>query len=627
VARSREEIIEACDWLERDYGSGLLQEANYAYQLVYHLNDVPNISPELTRGRTVTNPTPRLSEWIDALSNQLISYQSFPVATAKGEGLTPTEVDKLEAMLAVILTKCRKGNSLDASAYRAFGLKTHVIYQLVCGSADDQVPFDIRLPNINTCFFERFEGGVPEMMARRYDVLVKDAVARYSGKKNTPGGAKKKLTYDKATKRLGWDEIGDDAISGEYYMGSTPMTSQEGFAERLHVREFHDQSGSYHVITSGEWDDKQAQQEVVYEAPNITGAATPFAVIPSSIQEHDMWAEDWKPKGWPGYSRVLQINRIETIRATRAEHVQDHIIQRLDPNQADAINKLKQAGFAPVLHGGVNFLPIPADEIIQWTTIPDADLLERSKEKKDELERWVSSFLLPATEQTISQSNVGSMQIGLTVIHQNEAGFITGHARGMGHMAEMIVNGLAGAYLGDRSYANPTSEPIPYGPKGAKNLEPGKAISVSAATMKKVQVFGNDANILVEFVTRSETESELEQREAGVWNDYQRGIATLDDVIAVRFPDVTGQHKKMADDGVKKALGQTYDQAIPLVAAARNRLRFGVDVSSLLPGAAPPPPGPGSAPGGGTTVTQAAPSTGGMDVSSGGGPAPAGAMA
>lgn len=624
TAWKTEEVREACDWLEKDFSAGGLLSADNLYRELFQASEVPDqLSDELTRGKVTTAPEMRLAEWAEAVVNQVISYATFPVLTSLSDRLTPSEEDTLEAAVAMMLAEVNLGQELTKEAYRGFLKRSHVVYQLVPGALNDKVPFSVRLPNIRTCFFERFKGGRPAMLSRKYDVLVRDAEKTYSGRKGEHDGAGKKLAWDATANAPKWE-----AVSGEGAPGLDRTAALQGRSPKLgdlvHVREFYDGDYCYHLLQGLQ---QGAKEEEVLRYRTNTGGV-PFAVVPSSVQENGggLWAQDWRPRGWPGYTRVLQLNRIETIRATRSEHVQDHIIARLPPDQQDAIEKLKQGGYAPVLHGGVNFIPLAAEEVMQWTQLPDADLKERATEKREQLERWIASWLFPATEQTIASANVGTAQIGMQVVHQQESGLIGNHNWGLTLMTEMMLDALSDAYKSDREiYAK---DEVAYGRFGAKKVEPGKAIKLSAELLGKVVVYGQDANIRVEVITRSETESELEQREAGVWNNVQRGSQTFDEFIAVRSPNVEAAHERLAEDGIRRGLAQVYDAAIPRIAAEVNRLRWGVDVNRLMsPPAGPQPiqgaPASGN-PGGQTTVAQGAPATGGVDVSSRGGPMGAG---
>lgn len=610
VPKTRAEIEEAAEYLESDYRAGGLIKKNREYAEIYQLREAPNLSDELSRGRTVTNPSVRLGEWVGNVINQVLPYSTFPLATAIGTGLTPTEVDKLQAMVALMLAEANTGQALIRRAYRGFLRRSHVVYQNVPGNMDDPMPFKINLPLIDTVFFERFDGGRPAMASRRYKVLVKDAEKRYSNRKGETDLSGKAVTWDGKMMR----------VSGEIpAVGTRQPMSQGNTTRLLEVREFYDDEYCSHLVRgdnmSGDW-----QEVYRYKTPY---GGTPFFVVPSWPQEDELWEEDWRPIGWPGFSRVKQINRIEAIRATRAEHVQEHIIARLPPDQQEAVDKLMKGGYAPVLHGGVNFMPMAADEIVQWTQIPDADLVERAREHEEKLERWIASWLLPSSAEVVRDANVGTYQLGAKAVHAQESGLLSCHTQGMAAMAEMMLCAMADKYAADRQmYASDTTA---YGRMGASKVEPGNAITVSAETLKKVKIYGPDANLRVEVVTRSETESELEQREAAVWNNVQRGSQTFDEFIAVRNPDVAGQHEALTKDGVRRSLAAVYDKAIPQIAAKRNLERYGVDVDRLMQQNVMQQPMPPQQAGGSNVMVQGVPPTEGADVSSAGGTMMAGA--
>ncbi len=548
--------------------------------------------------------------------NQVLGYATFPVLTGLGDDMSLAEVDKLEAMTGLILAEWNDGQKLTKEEYRNYLLRTHCIYQLVPGDMNDIYPASIHLPQLMTTYFERFKGGRPALVTRSYKILVRDAEKRYSGKKGEHDGALKSATYDKDAKVMRFN-----AVSGEFpanQEASTVLpTSRAGFTDLLDVREYHDEEYSCHLIRGK--DDSEWQE--VLKQKSVTGG-TPFWIQPSAPQEAIQWREDWRPIGWSLYTRILQIERIETIRATRAENVQDHIIARMPPDQAEAVAKLRAGGYTPTLHGGVNFIPLPAEEVQFWSQMPDPDLKERSNELKAELEAAIASWLYPATEQTISQANVGTAQIGMQVVHQQESGLLGNRTIALAECAKMMLHMMSDEYLSNRDFWAKTE--TLYGKLGAKKLEPGQGLHVPAELLKKLKVYGQDANVRVEVVTRSETESELEQREAGVWNNVQRGSQTFDEFIAVRNPDVTGQLEALADDAVRRALATQYDAAIPVIAAKRNLEEWGVDIDRLMqpamPGAVPgqPQQGQPGQGGGGTTVTQGMPATGGTDVGSAG---------
>ncbi len=611
---STDEILKACQWLEDDFKQGSLGNENENNEKLYQLNHVPSISDELSRGRTIVYPVPRFSEWVTNVTNQVISYPTFPVLTPLG-GFSEAEADKLEASVALGLAEVNDGQMLAKKAYRGFLKDTHVIYQCIPGNPEDSWPFGVVLPPLSTCFFERFDGGRPPQMARSYDMLVSAAERKYSGLKGEHDGTQQKAMYDPKAGFMRYTPLSSEL----QHENKDGVGERSGLGDIVHIREFYDDEYCYHVMFNGE-----GKEQTILKQKTVVGG-TPFFVVPSSPQGAKAWREDWRPIGWSLYTRILQIERIETIRATRAEHVQDHIITRLPPDQQEAVAKLKTGGYTPVLHGGVNFIPLAAEEVMFWSQMPDADLEKRSVQLKEEMERFIASWSYPASEQTISQANVGTAQIGMQVVHQQESGLLSNHTRGMAAMAEMMVCALAGPMRKDGRELYAKDE-VAYGRGGGSRVDPGKSVKLSAELMDKVKVYGANANIRVEVVTRAESESELEQREAGVWNNVQRKSQTMDEYIAVRNPNVTAQYEKLAKDEIRKGLGQVYDLAIPVVAKKRNLERWGMDIDLLLmeqPGMVPPSPdqaqgAPGGG-GGGATVLQAAPPTGGNDVSSFGG--------
>lgn len=613
MPKTREEIIEAVDWLTNDFRAGGLLAENTDYERTYQLNDTHKFADELTRGRTIIFPVPRMSEWVNNVVNQTISYATFPVLTSLG-GLTPSEADKLEAAVALGMAEMNVGQHLTKEAYAGFLKQTHVISQVVPGAMNDPWPFSIALRDIATCFFERFKGGRPPMIARQYRMLIREAEKAYSNKRGQHDGAGKAATFD--GKRMKFTEL-----SGQYATTNPQpgMTGKDKFAKMVEVREFHDDEYSCHLIrgvddSSGEW------QEVYLEKTPFGG--TPFMVVPSNPQGATSWAADWRPIGWSLYTHKRQIERMESEQQTRGEQAQQHFIARLPPEQLEAAQKLRDSGYAITFHTGPNAIPIAADEIVQLETMTNEGLETRIVRHSADMERYIASWLYPATEQTISQANVGTAQIGMQVVHQQESGLLSNYVQLLGGSVEQIVHAMSGPYAGDRKlYAK---DETTYGRLGAKKVAAGDAINLDAALLKKVKVYGSDANVRVEVVTRSETESELEQREAGVWNNVQRGSQVFDEFIAVRNPNVAGQHEALAKDGVRKSLAAVYDAAIPVIAAKRNLQRWGVDLDRLMMGGMQQP-GVGAPPGGGTTVLQGAPNTGGVDVGSMGA-APAGAV-
>jgi hypothetical protein len=621
TAMNTTQVLAACKWLEEDFKRSSLGDENEQNEKIYQLNHVPQLSDELSRGRTIVYPVPRMSEWVTNVINQVISYSTFPVLTPMG-GFSPTDADKLEASIALGLAEVNEGQQLAKAAYRGFLKDTHVVYQCVTGNPEDAWPFSVDLPKFSTCFFERFGGGRPKALARSYDMLVSAAEKKYSGLKGEHDGSMQKASYDEKSGFMRYTPLSGE-MKHDNKDGIGEMTD---IGRIVHIEEYYDEEYCYHCCKG-----KDGAEQTLYRAKTVVGGV-PFFVVPSSPQGAQKWREDWRPIGWSLYTRILQIERIETIRATRAEHVQDHIIARLPPDQQEAVQKLRAGGYTPVLHGGVNFLPLAAEEVVMWSQVPDADLEKRSIELKEEMERFIASWSYPATENTISQANVGTAQIGMQVVHQQESGLLSCHTRGMAAMAEMMACGLAGAMLKDGRELYAKDE-VAYGRNGGNRVVPGKSVALSAELAKKIVVYGKDRNVRIEVVTRSETESELQQREAGVWNNIQRGSQAFDEYIAVRNPNVTAQHDVLAKDSIRKSLGAVYGPAIPQIAAKRNLERWGVDLDRIIADAAMQQQGAiagqslgaagGSSPGGGTTVMQAAPPTGGGDVSSFGGAAQA----
>lgn len=622
TTRTRTEVMDGCSWLRKDYEAGGLLAKNVWYDEVYHLNIVHKVSDEASRGFVVTNPTPRLSEWVNGVVSQTLVYPTFPVLTSVGSSLTPSEADKLEASAALMLSEWNRGQMLTDEAYRGFLKQTHVVYQLVPGAPSARIPFDLTLPAIDTVFFERFKGGHPAYVAREYEMLAKDFVAKYSNKKGKHEGARQMVRYDAKTKQVSWEKV-----SGEYREGTNAtMTGFEGYADKIKVREFDDGEAFYHYCcTASDWDDQNAVQQEVYREDSPYGG-TSFVVIPSSSQGAMRWDEEWRPIGWPGYTRVNQIDRIEQQRGTLSEQSQEHVFMRMDPADQDAVEKLRSGGYSVVLHGGANMIPVAAQEIVPWKHITDEDLAKRAQEKNDQLERWIQSWQFPATQETTAQANVGTAQLTMQAVHQQETQLLTRHTRGLGLIIEMAVHALSGpSYIADRElYA---ASEAAYGPLGAKKVQPGSSITLGADTLKKVKVYGPDANIRVDVVTRSETEAEQTQRLNDAWNNKQRHVGTLDAVIQVINPDVTGQYKLLAEDEIDEELGQTFDSGMPRVAAARLRLKWGLDVSSLLAPTGPEPPLPGAGGAGGGAQPRPMPESGGIDVTSAGGAMHAGAVA
>jgi hypothetical protein len=637
MAMKHNEAIDACDWLRRDYEGGGLIEKNKQYEQTYQLNSPPKLGDEVSRGRTIYYPVPRISEFVSGLTAQVLGYQTFPVLTPQSDDLTPTEADRLEAAVSLMLAEVNEGQGITARAYRGFLRRSHVVYQAIQGNPTDRVPFRVDLPRLNTVFFERFPGGRPAMVSRQYQMLARDLGSKYSNKRGEHDGANQLASWDSAGKRMRYR-----AVSGEYSRDdSMTGSAMVPHAEKVEVKELYDGEWCYHFVkglgygrSSAYAGYQQDWQEVLRYKE--TTAGVPFWVQPSNPQDDELWSEDWRPIAWPLYTRVMQIERIETIRASRAEQVQSHIITRLPPDQQAAVEKLKMGGYTPVLHGGVNFIPMAADEVYFWEQQPDADLAIRSQSLKEEMERFIASYQFPATDETIKGANVGTAQIGMQVVHQQESALLINHTRGMAAMAQMMTHALSGDYLRPERelYAKDETH---YGRQGAKKVEAGKSVSLPASLMKKVKVYGPEANTRIEVVTRSETESELAQREASVWNNVQRRVQTMDEFIAIRNPDVAGQHKALAKDGMRRDLAAAYDQFVPVVAKQRLLEGWGIDIDAVM---RPPdvPPGQAAAPtgaapmgeaggGGGTTVLQAAPPTGGADISSAGGAMAPGAMA
>lgn len=615
MPKTHAEVIEAVSWLENDYRAGGLIAENTANERTYQLNDVHKFNDDLTRGTTIIFPVPRMSEWVRNVVNQVLPYQTFPVVTPLGGGLTPSEADKLEAAVALILAEILEGGTLTSEAYRAFMRNSHVIYQVVPGKMEDSIPASVVLPDIKTCFFERFKGGRPPMLARSYKLLVREAEARYSGKKGEHDGNGKQATWDKATGRMRYGALSVEMpANGE---GGTWPTAKAGLGELLEVKEFYDDDYSCHLIKGSNDSDWQE----VLRQPSVTNGV-PFFIVPSNPEGGGTWVEDWRPIGWPLYTHKKQIERMESEQQTRGEQAQQHFIARMPPADVEAAQKLRDGGYAITFNSGPNAVPIAAEEIVQLETMSNEGLETRIVRHSQDMERWIASWLLPASEEVIKSANVGSYQIGAKAVHAQESGLLSNHTRGLAGAVEMIVHMMANKYLGNREiYAK---DETTYGRMGAHKVEPGKAISLSAELLKKVKVYGPDANVRVEVVTRSETESELEQREAGVWANVQRGSQTFDEFIAVRNPDVTGQHEALAKDAVRKALATVYDAAQMPIAAKRNLERFGIDVDRLMQTAMAPPVTEG-APAGTGRQGQPMPVTGGADISSFGGAQPAGA--
>lgn len=590
TTKSQLEVIQAVEWAKREYMQGGLDAENERYEELYQLYEVPQrVSDELTRGKIITDPDTTLSQFVTNVVNQVVQYSTYPILTRQGDTMTRSEADQLEAGLAVWLSDIDNGLELRAEAYRGLLKDSHVIYQLIPGDYNDRFPFKVSLPRIDTTFFPRFRGGRPLIVGRDYEMLARDAEVSYSGRKGDHSGAGLKATWSKERQQMHYSPW--EPVSGEYGdRARGQMTGTADYAELVRCRELYDGENCYHVIQGK---GPGAKEQVVYQYPELTGG-TPFEVVPGNPQGAQQWYRDWRPIAWPGYTLVRQLNRINMGRAIRSEQAQDHILMRLPPGDAEAVKVLKEHGVGLTLHPGVNFLPIPAEDVIPWTRMPDEDAVARAAEKREELRNWVSSWAFPATEQVMKDANVGNLQLGLSVVHSQEAGLVKGHNKGLAAMARMMLTTMAQNYPGDRTvYA---TDQMAYGRNGTKKLDAGASVTLKAQTMTKLQVYGQDYNVRVEVVTRQETEPELQAREASVRMNVQYGSQTFDDLLAVRNPDVTDAHARLLEDKLRKELADTFDAAIAPAAAEANRLRYGTDVTQFLAGA-------GGAPGGAAQAT------------------------
>jgi hypothetical protein len=153
LARDIEEITSYVDWLENESGYQDLKRAGERYREIYQLTDDPELADELTRGTEVLDNSPFIGELSDQIVAQVLGYSVSASVQPLG-GLSEHKADTYEQWAAMWLARVNPGDSLRAKAYRRWLTSTHTVWLLSCGGADEDFPWDVRLPSLETCFFE-----------------------------------------------------------------------------------------------------------------------------------------------------------------------------------------------------------------------------------------------------------------------------------------------------------------------------------------------------------------------------------------------------------------------------------------------------------------------------------------
>ncbi len=602
MALTASETIDAVKWLEQDgFNAGLRDKNQNTYRAIRQLVDVPNLSSEVTRGDVVSTPSPFISDLTSAVISQVAGYSTYPSATAMADALTPTEADRIEQMIALLLAEANEGMALLNPLYDDLLNRSHAVIQLVCQPAGARSPFRVKMPQADTVYFHQPDDTYrPPIVGRKYKMLVREAETTFSSAK---GG---QLAFDDKTNHLHLEELSAErrTDSPSAFVSKAPM------ALECTVYEYHDRDYSYTTIKIDGTQQKPGN-EVRLEPVKCMTYGPPFICVPGNPQRDNDPAMDWRPIFWPAYTLTRQINRGMTNRVTRSERIMPHLFALI---QQQVDDDTFQKTFAPLAtDAGITLGPtltnIRADKLEMWNPTIDPDIREQIAELRAERDQYRASWLFPVTPQTVSQANVGTSQIAWQVVHQRESELIGPSTRALAELARMMVNAL-GQYK-DAYTFNARSQ-VEYGQGG--KIEAGTAVSVTPELLKKVKVYGPDYNLAISVTTRSETEAELEQREAAVWANVQRNMATGDDYIAVRHTNVTTYREALAEDSVRKSLAPQWDTVIPTVAADMALEDLGYRLPIGGPGTAP---APGGAPQG--QRGQAMPQVEGATVSSTGG--------
>lgn len=616
MADEASDVISYISWLENESGYQDLKAAQKRYREIYQLTDDPELPDEITRGTSVLDNSPFIGELSDQIVAQVLGYSVFSTAQPLN-GLSEAKADTIEQWLAIWMARRNPGDALRAKAYRQCLNNTHLVFLLDCGGADEDDPWDVRLPLLDTCFFEPQDAPWfrPPVLGRRSKLLMREVSEKYSDLKGDHDGAGDRLFFDSKGKpayQAMSAELPDDSFS----LKSSP---KDYYGKEVELYQLWDDENEIHVI-KGIGAKKGTEGTVVFKTKNYTGGV-PAIVVPSLLTGDKETKKNYRPGLWSGYQYTAQLNRLRAVRATKAERSVPHVFRLLPPELTDAVKKALSEQLtnpSALQAGSANIIDLTATDVKFWTPLEDKDAELREARKVQERDAYAASWRLPTSPDVVQQGTVGVYQMAAQAVHARETPLLkAAWDFPMAKMGEMALHSLSHY---EREYSFTAESTLAYG--DGKELAKGKSVTLGTDT--KIVVYGGERNVSVQVTTLSQTEAEKRLAIQEAVYDESVGIGTRDQTLAIKYSNVTDQHSKQAKDlGFKKYAPIIEQQAQAMLT---DYLRLTGGAYFLLQALAPAPvsPQPTDMAGGGPRPV---PDTGGGGGGSDGGGVPANAMA
>ncbi len=568
------EVMERVEWLENDTGlKDLHTRDRDMWQPLFKMTHTSTLPDHMTRGITVDMPSPRLKEMTDGLLADFASYRAVTSCIPFADDGNPSQAlknraDKIERFASLLMATWNENGKFDKEAGHSMLAGAYFVVILHCGDGEKANPWSLEFPDRLSCFFPvNGSPSRPEMMARRYNQLVRKIESEYSGR------GRDSLSRGKNLKRRSgkwqWEAIGDDSETQgdrQLSVGGSPEYGEE--AEMIW---YADKEYVYHIAMN----EKNTGGEIVYCEPNMAGGC-PALVVSGSTSPLREPKERLGPALLPVIQCVLQINLIRSIRAIKALNAKPDVLIEMTPEAFATAQDTGLVSEVAMTEGQPNLLNV-GGKPVPWALTPDPDLESLEESWNNELMEYVGHWAEPNDPKTVADSTANAYVLAVGAVRRRQTPLLKDRDWAKAELLKMALHSIT-------EY----DQEFKLSARGAVDLASGQIGAGSSIALGPSDLADIDFDI--EVVTRAVTESEQRARDELGMQRVAWGIETLEGVIEASYPDATTQMDKLATDTALRLLRMQMPTQLDTAYRDSVRLRSGV----LLPmgggpaGAVPP---------------------------------------
>ena len=578
-----QQVIEACEWLQRLPGESAMRERTKGWHELFDLTSYVDLPTHVSRGDTRDTPSPFLIELLDDMQSERHAGQTSVTVVALDNTPQGT-VDRIEKAL-----------SLCAAEYlRRWRLQDEVgVHQLAsyAGIAEwnymgtNGRHYGVETPFPLQVFFPVKGGGPqrPAVAARRYDALYTDIQRNYTNNSGLLG-------YENVQPVMKGGQLDWQAITDDRPMQQGLATSS-AYGQMIECIKYDDGIYCYHVALQPGRRGTKTGQMLWYDenrcGPDEDGnPASGTLVIPGG---HPGAGRDPKfrllPALLPGVQYTNLINYLTSLMATRIEQSTGDVLVEKTPEMVQAMADAgRLASTAAQLNQGNPSIVEVAGKPMLWERLPLPDLRDLLVFFKDERDRWSNSLREISDPQQLSEIN--------TNVYLPHAAARRQKLKPMNDGMDWCLDQLLRFTLNALQYQN--AKPMKLAARGDEQYgsrrrmaKAGEAVEI---TWKDVHDFSERFLLIVS--TNNLSDAEINQRMIEHDDKVLRGYATKRQGIGILYPDEEAQIAELAEDEAYIAATQLLNPQVATTVQKRLRLRGGI----LLPlgGAVPPPATPSS---------------------------------